>query len=362
MDMGYWEETRERWRKEGMPEKVLQLPEGDYLPGVDLRTYWGDAYEERMCNFQIEDYFGLDHWLVLPRLPINEMVFPYFEEEVLEDKGETVIVRDRLGFVLEELKHGTAFPRFVEFPVKTREDYERLRPRLNPDTPGRYCRGWDRWAQWLLDRGNAVSIWFRGFFGFPRDLLGFENLCMAYYLDPDLVQMVVEDRCEFIKRLFTPVLDQMHINYVLFWEDMAYNHGAMISPETFRRFMMPYYQELNDFFHSKGVDRTMVDSDGNIVELSGLFSEGGIDGVYPLEIAAGSEPAILRERYPDLALLGGVDKRALAAGPQAIDRELERLLPVVEGGGYLPMVDHLVPPDVSLENYQYYLDRRREMF
>ncbi|MBC7223589.1 MAG: hypothetical protein H5T59_04825, partial [Anaerolineae bacterium] len=280
MDMAYWPETMERWVQEGLPAKLLEVPEGDYIPGVDLKTYWGDDYERRMQGLQVEDYFGLDNWLVLPRLPIIETVFPYFEEEVLEDRGRTIIQRNRYGIILEKPKRGTAFPRFVEFPVKTREDYERLRPRLDPETPGRYCRGWDRWAEWLLARGNALSLWFRGFFGFPRDLMGLENLCMAYYLDPDLVQAIVEDRCAFIKRLFTPALEQFHIHFVLFWEDMAYNHGSLISPETFRRFMLPYYQELNAFFHQHGVDMTLVDSDGNILDLTALFVEGGCDGVY----------------------------------------------------------------------------------
>jgi uroporphyrinogen-III decarboxylase len=136
----------------------------------------------------------------------------------------------------------------------------------------------------------------------------------------------------------------------------------MISPELFRRFLLPYYQEITDFFHGKGVDRVLVDCDGNIMELCRLLMEGRADGVYPLEIAAGSHPLLLREKYPDFVLMGGIDKRALAAGPEAIDRELERLAPVVKQGGYLPMVDHLVPPDVSLENYRYYLRRRRERF
>ncbi|MGQ9585553.1 MAG: uroporphyrinogen decarboxylase family protein [Anaerolineae bacterium] len=362
MDMAYWPETMDRWVAEGLPEEVLHVPEGDYPPGVDMRTYWGRDYERRMQNFQAEEYFGLDHWLVVPRLPIIETIFPFFEEVVLEDRGDKVLVRDRLGVTQEQPKQGTAFPGFVEFPVKTREDYEQLRPRLDPDTPGRYCRGWDRWAEWLQERGIALCLWFRGLFGFPRDLLGFENLCLAYHLDPDLVQTIVEDRCAFVKRLFTPALERFPIHCVLIWEDMAYNHGAMISPATFRRFMLPYYQDLSDFFHGKGVDRILVDSDGNIVELCSLFVEGRVDGVYPLEIAAGSHPRALRERYPNLALLGGVDKRALAAGPEAIDRELARLVPVVEQGGYIPMVDHLVPPDVSLENYRYYLERRRELF
>jgi uroporphyrinogen decarboxylase len=362
MDMGYWNETIDRWRAEGLPEEVLHVPEGDYLPGIDLRTYWGDDYLNRMRILQVEDYFGIEHWLVPPRLPIIDTVFPFYEPAVLEDKGETVIVRDRSGTVLETPKRGTAFPRFVAFPVQSRQDYEEWRLRLDADTPERYCRGWDLWAQRLVEQGKPLSLWFRGFFGLPRDLMGLESLCVAYHDDPGLIQMIVEDRCAFIKRLYRRALERFHINYVLVWEDMAYKSGSMISPELFRRFMLPYYQEINDFFHSRGVDRILVDSDGNIVELAGLLIEGRADGVYPLEIAAGSDPLLLRKQHPDFVLMGGIDKRALAAGPAAIDHELERLVPVVERGGFLPMVDHLVPPDVSLENYRYYLRRRRELF
>ena len=60
-----------------------------------------------------------------------------------------------------------------------------------------------------------------------------------------------------------------------------------------------------------------------------------------------------------MLLLGGVDKLALIAGKEAIDRELEKLHPLVERGGYLPCVDHRVPPDVTLENYLYYLDKKK---
>jgi hypothetical protein len=35
---------------------------------------------------------------------------------------------------------------------------------------------------------------------------------------------------------------------------------------------------------------------------------------------------------------------------------------MAKAGGYSPMVDHAVPPDVSLENFQHYLDVCREIF
>jgi hypothetical protein len=362
IDMGYWNETIDRWVGEGLPAEVLLAPEGDYVPGVDLKSYWAGEYERAVRTMKLADYLGIENWIGPARLPIHETIFPYFEEEVLADKGAKVVVRDRMGVVLERPKSGTAFPAYIEFPVKTRGDYEKLISRLDPSHPGRYGRGWEQWAAWLRSRGKPVSIWVGGFFGYPRDLMGFENLCLAYHTNPELVQVMVEDRCSFIKRLFEPALNQVHVDCVIIWEDMAFNHGSMISPKTFRRFMLPYYQEINDFFHKAGVDCILVDCDGNIVELCGLFMEGRADGVFPMEIAAGSDPRILRERYPNLVLMGGVDKRTLADGPDAIDRELERLAPLVEKGGYLLMSDHLVPPDVSLENYQYYLKKRKGMF
>ena len=59
-----------------------------------------------------------------------------------------------------------------------------------------------------------------------------------------------------------------------------------------------------------------------------------------------------------MPMRGCVDKRALIAGKQEIDREMERLRPLFEGGGLIPHTDHLVPPDVSWENYCYYRERK----
>ena len=59
----------------------------------------------------------------------------------------------------------------------------------------------------------------------------------------------------------------------------------------------------------------------------------------------------------ELRIWGGVDKRALASSPAAIDAELARLKPLIDEGGYIPHTDHTCPPDISYHNYCYYLDR-----
>ena len=53
--------------------------------------------------------------------------------------------------------------------------------------------------------------------------------------------------------------------------------------------------------------------------------------------------------------MGGIDKRVLAKDKDAIEREVLSKVPwLCLQGGFFPQVDHLVPPDVSLENYVYY--------
>ncbi|MCK4243997.1 MAG: hypothetical protein KAX20_00030, partial [Candidatus Omnitrophica bacterium] len=63
-----------------------------------------------------------------------------------------------------------------------------------------------------------------------------------------------------------------------------------------------------------------------------------------------------------IAILGGVNKRALIAGKEAIREEIKRIKPYVKEGGWIPHVDHRCPPDVTFENYLYYLDVKRETF
>jgi len=63
----------------------------------------------------------------------------------------------------------------------------------------------------------------------------------------------------------------------------------------------------------------------------------------------------------ELRLWGGVDKRELAKDFAAIDAHLRTLQPLVAEGGFIPTVDHLVPPDVSLENFEHYMRRKHQL-
>ncbi|MCL6630075.1 MAG: hypothetical protein K6U00_10795, partial [Armatimonadetes bacterium] len=107
----------------------------------------------------------------------------------------------------------------------------------------------------------------------------------------------------------------------------------------------------------------IVDCDGNINAIVEQWLAAGVNCMFPLEINGGTDPVALRERFGQQVLLaGGVDKIQLAKGKKEIEKELERIRPVVESGGYIPHVDHRVPPDISYENYLYYLKVKKHLF
>jgi hypothetical protein len=322
MEMGVWPETLERWHHEGLPAWVRELR-------------------------HLEDYLQLDRSFNLNWLAIQGEVYPPFEPEVLDDREEDQVVRDENGVVCRQRKHHKTIPQFLRFPVANEADYDRLRPRLDGRSPGRYPDDFDEDLRWRRHRGEIVGANFRSFFGFHRNIVGMENWCTAFYDQPNLVRRMIADRLQFAKDVFARVLATGALDFVQVWEDMSFKTASMISPKLVREHMLPAYVELVRYLREGGVKP--------------IFLEAGMDGTHPCEIAAGSDPVMLRRKHPDIALMGGLDKRAIASGREEVDAELARVRPLLKEGGYIPMLDHFVPPDVSYETYLYYVERRREM-
>jgi uroporphyrinogen decarboxylase len=58
-------------------------------------------------------------------------------------------------------------------------------------------------------------------------------------------------------------------------------------------------------------------------------------------------------------MIGGIDKRVLTAGRDAVKRELKRVIPpLLERGGFIPTIDHSIPPDVGLDSFKHYLEMK----
>jgi uroporphyrinogen decarboxylase len=148
------------------------------------------------------------------------------------------------------------------------------------------------------------------------------------------------------------------------WEDMCYNTGPLISPRHFKKYLVPHYRRIADLLGRHGVDVLWLDCDGNIESLMPLWLEAGVNCMFPLEIGTwGADPVLYRQEYGrNLLIMGGFDKHILQGSQDDIEREVHRLAPLIEEGGYIGFCDHRVPPDVPLKNYIFYLETVREVW
>jgi len=341
MDFGYWPETIEAWRKQGLPEGISDDEQVETHLGLDR------GFEQNEIN-------GFDRF---GERGIRYRIWPPFQTEVLAEDEDTITARGGNGVVARSGKRGASIPQFLSFPVESGKDFKALLSRLNADDVSRAREDYGDRTQFLMGSGEAIGLWIDGFYAWPRELMGMENLSVAFYEDPELVKAINRQHLEFTVRYVDRILQTCRIDYACFFEDMAYKTGPLASPAIVEEFMMPYYRELTTMLRSRGVQRILIDSDGCTLKLAPLFAEVA-DAHYPLEVNAGSTFEALRALCPDLALIGGVDKMALIAGRDAIDAEIAKMPARIESGGYIPAVDHRVPPDVTYDNYRYYLEKK----
>ncbi len=148
----------------------------------------------------------------------------------------------------------------------------------------------------------------------------------------------------------------MQLDFVYISEDMAYKAHSMISPEMTRRFLLPSYQQWVPAIKASGCPLVPMDSDGYVAHLLPIWIEAGINVASPMEVAAGNDIVAERERYGrQMGYFGGIDKRELAKGGEAMRTEVMRVVPpLLKEGGYIPSCDHGVPPDISWPNFVEY--------
>jgi uroporphyrinogen decarboxylase len=364
-EWGYWGGAVERWYGEGLP-RLKGLPKpvafGETLSGP------GAAWRSGVLNVpEAEDVsaaVGMDNGR--ETIPLQNFIYPPFEEEVLAEDEETVTIRDTQGVTMQKRRDAGSVPHPLAWPVGDRDDWERLKAeRFQCQVDERLPPRWDQLVRQYRDRDYPLSIasGYCGFFGSLRQLMGEVKLFYAYYDQPDLLHDMASSLCDFWIEIYGQVLQQVKdVDSAEFWEDMCYKNGPMISPAMFREFMMPYYKRLIGFLRDQGVRHFCVDTDGDCRTLIPLFLECGMTGMLPFEVQAGCDVVEIRKAYPRLQIYAGLDKNLVAAGRDAIDAELEAKLPtLLRQGGYIPFVDHLVHPDVSWENFAYYRRRIQEL-
>lgn len=351
-ELNPWRQTIERWHAEGLPREALR---GDFMSG--------------------EPFFDMDRRYFLP---IWVQLSPPFAPVILEESPEHTIFVGESGRTTRRINGSTMGAKqgqYLDYPVRDRDSFLAMKAHYDPATPTRYPLFWDVLARGLRDRDCPVCLLTNqgvegdgnfGFYSFLRRWMGVENLSVALYTDPRLIDEMLDFLADFFIRTVARAVQDVQIDYFNFFEDMSYKTGPMVSPESFGRFFVPVYRKVIDFLHAHGVKHIWVDSDGDCDKLIPGWLEAGVNGLWPLEQVPGlaaTDPREVRRKYGrDLVLAGGLDKFALAKGRKAIEEEVfSKVPPLLEQGGYIPTLDHDAPPEVPYENFLYYMELKKKV-
>ena len=335
MEFGYWEENFELW---------------------DLFT------ENKITNNSDADvFFNFDQIYTIGG---KTWMNPPFERKVIEERESSLIIQDRDGLTAEVPKdfHET-IPHFLGSPITTPDDWKIIKEERFIIKDESRLPDISALKKDFENRDCALGVDCGSMIGKIRDLLTFEGLAYACFDYPDMVEDMVETCCQIVEYQLDAILPEIEFDYGAGWEDICFKNGPIVSVDFFKEVVMPRYKRISKKLRDHGIDIFYMDCDGDVRPILPYFLEGGVNCLFPYEVNGCAHPAELLNEYgKELRIMGGVNKMEMAKGPEAIKAYLETLVPLVERGGYIPFCDHRCPPDVSPENYIYYLNLKEEMF
>ncbi|MCL2639687.1 MAG: hypothetical protein FWD53_02470, partial [Phycisphaerales bacterium] len=335
-DFNFWVETLPEWYKQGLPESVTRENSHRYF-GLDASLGGGDQDWEKGANLDIS---------------------PAFEFRVIEDRGDHEVVQQHDGVRVLRKKHMGSIPVHEGHLLEDRASWEKhYKWRFDPEHPLRWQNFDVRVANWRKVTDHPLFVGAGSIFGRTRNIMGMEGVSLCVYDDPALFEEITVTRTDCIIGCLKRVLGTgVQFQAASMWEDMAYNAGPLLSPEHFKRFLVPQYKRITELLRAHNINVIYLDCDGKIDVLIPLWLEAGVNCMFPIEIGTwDADPVRFRKEYgKDLLMMGGFSKHILRDPPRKIEAEIRRLAPLVESGGFIPLPDHRVPPDVPFENYVFY--------
>lgn len=359
-----WVLTKERFKADGFPADIA---DGAKDITNDIVGNKANQTEKYLPSAWGEGVMEYEKWLGFDPVRRIHFVLPFrrFEEKLIEDTPEYTIKQDIYGRQMYQ-KKGSEIETEHKPTIGDTADWERLKAHADKELEQYFTDEAIESAYGYLkeghDRGDySIRLNIEGFFWVPRELMGIEAHLYAFYDEPELIHDINEYILKVYSTKLMKVIELVQPDVVYLMEDLSGKNGPMISGDTFNEFVGIYYKRLIPLLKEKGVKHVFVDTDGDFNMIIPNFLKAGVEGFLPMDVNAGMDIVKVRTEFPNLKFIGGFNKLRIAEGPEAIDKEFERILPVVRGGGYIVGSDHQVAPSTSLVNYQYYIRRLKEV-
>ena len=311
-----------------------------------------------------ERFRRLTHGLPLDRTPnfeeeIREEVLENWHAQGLPAKITLENYREFFGIDRYDYLYLELEPR--PGPLQSEEDFRRIEEGYRTDSfEFRQPAFWEARAREYEKRDFPLGVtgW-RGFmlplFSQQSEWSSFQEVLLALCDRPERVRHALSVVAECYAEAIELALRYLDFDFGVILEPIASPTGPVISPAMFRDFVFPCHRSMVDFFHSCGINVVIFRSFANLKSLLPAVVESGVDGLWIGHIHGAIDYLELRDHYPGMLLMGGIDWNALAAGERAIDEAVNRVVPpLLAGGRYAPALDGRVRENVAYGRFQHY--------
>ncbi|NQW18420.1 MAG: hypothetical protein HQ478_13130 [Chloroflexi bacterium] len=247
----------------------------------------------------------------------------------------------------------------VDGPIKSAADLKTYSP-PDPDNEENYEGLRETVARF---KGEKFIMWHaRAEFMTACEMRGMADFLMDLMTDPELAHAVLRVVNETYCRLAVRAIEQ-GADGIMLGDDWAYNSGPFMSPALFEEFILPYFQNMVRTCKEAG-GYVVKHCDGYVLPLMDMVVDAGIDGMNPIEPAAGMDIAIMKKKYGErICLLGNIDcGDTLSNAPvsRVVAEVKEAIRQAAPGGGYVLMSSNSIHSSVRPENYKAMIDATRE--
>lgn len=351
---GYWEETLKKWCDEGhlKPEEI-----------VDVRD--GSPNEKALSQ-----KLGFDfNWFTVvgDKSDTLSSLYPAFDKKVLEEypDGKRKIINE-YGVVLLEKDGAISIPIEIDHLLKDRKSWEEyFKPKLQFSEDRIDNERLQQLYECEEKREEPLGLFCGSLFGQIRNWMGIQGISYLYIDDEDLYDEIIYTVGELCYKVTERILASgIKFDFAHFWEDICFKNGPLVSPSIFEKKIGPHYRRITELVNSYGINIVSIDCDGVIDALIPTWINNGVNTMFPIEVGTwGGSISPWREKYGrEIRGVGGMDKNVFAKDYAAIDKEIERLTPLIESGGFIPCPDHRIPPTAKWDNVKYYCEKMRNRF
>ncbi len=183
-------------------------------------------------------------------------------------------------------------------------------------------------------------------------LMGLEEGSIASIEDPKLFHTIMRIGTDYAKDAGLHLLET-DADAIIISDDLGYNSGTFLSPESMRIMVLPYIREIVAAFKKTGT-KVMLHCDGNMNGILEDLATSGIDAWQPLERKGNNNLAEVKKKYGHvLTPVGNVDSSTVlpyGTKEDVIKDTIHCMRQAGEGGGYIIGSDHSLHDGIPVSN------------